>query len=131
MSDVLQLLAIVLCLLFLVYVVRLVAKERLLLKYSLLWLLLAVVVLVVACFPRISYWLSGLLGFITPSNFIFFVGLFCLMAIALSLSVIVSRQTLRIKDLTQRIALLEHELRASRKSAASQHTQEDRVDDIH
>ena len=45
----------------------------------------------------------------TPSNFVFLVGIIILLAIALSLSVVVSKQVLSIKNLTQRIAILEKE----------------------
>ena len=91
------------------YVVHLVAKERLLLRYSLLWLGLAFVLLACALFPDGIISLSTALGFETASNFIFFVGLFCLMAISLSLSVIASGQSKKIKELAQRVALVEHQ----------------------
>lgn len=114
MSFAVQAVAVVFCLLLLAFIVRLVAKERLQLKYSLLWLVLGVLLLVASLFPDALFGISALFGFETPSNFIFFVGLFCLLAIALSLSVIVSKQTLMIKNLTQRIALLDHEVRELR-----------------
>ncbi|OUN46640.1 hypothetical protein B5G20_06655 [Collinsella sp. An7] len=114
MSIVLQVIVIVFCVALTCYVFRLVAKEQLLLKYSLLWLVLAVALLVSAVFPDALFTLSNVLGFETPSNFIFFVGLFCLLAIALSLSVIASKQTIKIKNLTQRIALLEFDENTSR-----------------
>ena len=74
----------------------------------------APLLLAAALFPDSIFALSERLGFETPSNFIFFVGLFCLLAIALSLSVIVSKQALMIKNLTQRLALVDHELRELR-----------------
>ena len=110
MSFILQAVVAVFCVVMLAYVVILVARERLLLKYSLLWLVLCIALLFVALFPQVLFGLSEALGFEAPSNFIFFVGFFCLMAIVLSLSVIASKQTLKIKNLTQRIALIEYEL---------------------
>lgn len=106
-----QALVIAFCIVLLFYVVHLVASDRLLLKYSLLWFFLALLLLVAAVFPDALFSLAFLFGFETPSNFIFFLGLFCLMAIALSLSVIVSRQATRIKNLTQRMALLDFDRR--------------------
>ncbi|MDM8163009.1 DUF2304 domain-containing protein [Collinsella intestinalis] len=112
MSIVLQLSVAIFCVVLVAYVLRLVAQERLLLKYSLLWLVLAFALLLCAIFPDAIFALSRLFGFVTASNFVFFAGLFCLMAIALSLSVIVSKQTIKIKNLTQRLALIEYEQKA-------------------
>jgi hypothetical protein len=92
-----------------------VARERLLLRYSLLWLALAAVVLVVAIFPGVVVALGGFFGFEIASNFIFFIGLFLLMAIALSLSMVASKSTVRIVNLIQQQALLETELEELRR----------------
>lgn len=108
MSIVLRVFVVLFCVVLFLYVLRLVAREKLLLKYSLLWLALAIILLVFALFPGALFVLAYALGFEAPANFIFFIGLFCLMAITLSLTVIVSKQTLKIKNLTQRIALIEH-----------------------
>ncbi len=107
---VLQIVAIILCVAFFAYVVHLVARERLLLKYSLLWMTLAVASILVALFPGPLFAVSSALGFETPSNFVFFVALFFLLAICLSLSIIASKQALRIKDLVQQEALIEKRL---------------------
>ncbi|MEG0050341.1 MAG: DUF2304 domain-containing protein [Clostridia bacterium] len=98
------------CLIFLILVVRQVAHGRLLLKYSLLWMMLALVSILAALFPEPLYALSSLLGFENPSNFIFFAGLFFLLALCLSLSIIVSKQALRIKNLIQQTALIQKRL---------------------
>lgn len=107
----LQIILVLVCVIFLVLVFRLVAKGRLQLKYSLMWMLLALVLLICAIFPQIVFWASDLLGFDAPSNFIFFIGLFSLMLIALSLSMIVSWQARYIRSLVQTVALLEKKSR--------------------
>ncbi len=106
MLTILQILVIAAAILFFVYVSRLVSQDKLLLKYSLLWMLLAAVAVVCALFPAPLYEFAYLLGFENPSNFIFFLGLFLLMIICLSLSVIISKQAIRIKNLIQDQALL-------------------------
>lgn len=110
MSIVLRALIAIIFVVFLICVLKLVSHDKLLLKYSLLWILLCGVCLVCDLFPGIVYWASNVLGFITPSNFIFLVSIALLLAIALSLSVAVSRSVVANKNLAQRIALLEKEL---------------------
>lgn len=76
------------------------------LKYSLLWVALSAVVCLCAIFPEPVYTVAGILGFETPSNFIFVIAIFFLLAISLSLSIIASKQTDYIKTLMQEISLL-------------------------
>lgn len=104
-----RIILIAICILFFAYIINLVFRKKLMLKYSLLWLALSIVVALCAIFPSIIYSISDLLGFITPSNFIFLVAIFFLLTIALSLSVIASRQTANIKRLVQEIALLKYD----------------------
>lgn len=93
----------------LLYVLHLVKQDKLQLRYALLWLTLATVILFCSVFPQLLVGVSAFFGFATLSNFIFLVGFFFLLIIALSLSLIVSQQSASIKNLTQRIALLEFE----------------------
>lgn len=116
MTLVIQVFVIVVCLAFLAFVVRQVGNERFLLRYALLWLALAIVILLCAFFPQPLFNLSRLLGFDTASNFIFFVGVFFIIAICLSLTSIASKQAIKIKNLTQALALLEYAQRKEKDS---------------
>ena len=109
MPIVLRISVLLLCVFLTAVVLRLVSKESLLLKYSLLWLVLVILLVVCALFPDGLVFISRVLGFETVSNFALLIGLFCLLAISLSLSVIVSKQASRIKNLTQRLALVEYQ----------------------
>lgn len=110
----LRIIIIVACLAFGLFVGTQVASRKLLLRYSLLWLTLAFCVLLGAVFPDAVTFLSEVFGFDIPSNFVFFVGLFFLLAICLSLSVVVSKQSMRIKNLVQNLALLDSDERQNR-----------------
>lgn len=119
MSLTLRVFIIVCCLFLLVYVIHMVKHEKLMLRYSLFWLALAVVISVLAVFPRPLFALAELFGFYASSNLVFFAGMLFLLVIALSLASAVSKQAICIKNLTQRIALLEHELESSSDEEAS------------
>lgn len=110
MSVSLQLAIVIACLLLAIYVIRLILKDKLQLRYSLLWLALVAVLLICGLFPQPLYSISSLFGFATSSNFIFVVGFLFLILILLSLSSIVSKQAIAIKNLTQKIALLDKEI---------------------
>lgn len=92
------------------YVIRLVVKKRLRLKYSLLWLALSLVALLCAIFPEPIFALARLLGFVVPSNLVFFLAIFFLLVLCLSLTVIVSWQARDIRQIIQEIAVINNQL---------------------
>lgn len=109
MSIALRIALAILTLIFVVNVFLQVKKGKLLLKYSLLWLFLSLLLLLCLLFPNLIYRLSTLIGFGVPSNFLFFCTVIVLFAIVLSLSIAISRLLLSVKNLTQRLAILEHD----------------------
>lgn len=111
-----------LCLAFMAYVLRLVSKGRLTLKYSLLWLALSVVMLLICLFSKQVGDFTYLLGFKVFSNFVFVAGLCFLLIITLALSSIVSKQASAIKTLTQRLALAEKQIEELRESSSASDT---------
>lgn len=104
-----RILIIIICILFVAYIISLVTKGKLLLKYSLVWLVLSLLVFVFSAFPEPIYILSDILGFEVASNFIFIAAVFFLLVISLSLSVIASKQAAYTKTLIQEVALLKKE----------------------
>ena len=95
---------------FFICVVRMVVKEKLQLKYALLWMLLAVALVVCAVFPGLVAFFSDMAGVHVTSNFVFTAGFVFLIVVCLSLSVIVSWQARDIRSLVQQVALLRKEL---------------------
>lgn len=108
--PVIQISVIVFCVLLTIFVARLVVKKRLRLKYSLMWLTLSLLALLCAIFPEPIYGLAHILGFAVPSNMVFFLAIFFLLALCLSLTVIVSWQARDIRQLIQEIAVIYNQL---------------------
>lgn len=108
------------CLLLMAYVIRLVVKKRLRLKYSLLWLALSIIALLCAIFPGPIFSLAHILGFVVPSNLVFFLAIFFLLALCLSLTVIVSWQARDIRQLIQEIAVINNQLEKLDKGNSSE-----------
>lgn len=70
---------IVCAVLILLFVLRRLRKSSLEIADSIFWLFIVVALLVVAIFPQIAYWASGILGFDAPVNFIFCCGILVLL----------------------------------------------------
>lgn len=62
--------------------------------------------------------MAHIFGFEMTANFIYFIGMFCLMVIALSLTVIVSKQAKRINALVQRLALVEYRIESDAEDSS-------------
>lgn len=119
MSPVLRIELIVLAVVFLIIVVRSVNKKSMQLKYSLIWILAAVVLVVVAVFPQLVFSLTHVLGIETPSNLIFLLCCVWLIGMNLSLTVIVSRQSEKIKRVVQLVSIENYERKQAEKEKES------------
>ena len=106
-------LALYFCLLYV-----LLKRKRLALKYTLLWFLSGLLMLILAAFPRLLDGIAHLLGIYEPTNALFAFGFFCVLILLVSLTAIASKQTTQIKRLAQSVALLEQRVRELEGDAA-------------
>lgn len=100
-----QVIIAVILLIMLAMILSMVRKRRLELKYVLGWILCDLALLVFDLFPFLLDRLAELLGIYSPVNMIFFVGFVFLLIIIFSLTVALSRVTLRVRQLAQKMAL--------------------------
>ena len=80
-------------------------------RYSIIWLFSAFVLLVFAIFPYVVLVLTDLLGMAVPVNLVFLLVLAFILLLLLSLSSIVSGFAEKLKRLAQHNALLERRVR--------------------
>lgn len=93
---------------FLLYMLK---RNKLSLRYTLIWLLTGFVMSVLALFPRLLTYFAVLLGFEVPANALFSFLFFFTFVILISLTTIVSKQNESIKHLVQYIAILDKRVR--------------------
>ena len=91
----------------LLWIVNMVRKEALDIRFALSWLTVGAVVLVLDIFPGIMDNLVRLLGIELPVNMMFFFGFCFTLLLLFILTVKVSRQEEHIKRLVQEMALLQ------------------------
>lgn len=97
-------------------------KRELALKYTLLWMIAGVIMLLFDLFPQLLTFMVHLFGIELPVNGIFALCIFFLIILLMSITSIVSKQTERIRTLTQQIAILEKRIRQLEEQ--SSHTKE-------
>lgn len=106
MSGNLRIFLIVLSILLVVIILRLVAKNKLPIKYSLFWFLASFVVFLVGVFPNFIGMFTKMIGFETTSSLIACVIIGLLLLITLLLTIIVSEQKRKLLLLVQEVSLL-------------------------
>jgi len=107
----LQWFAIIVGILFLVMMIDLIRKNKVALKYALLWLFSGALMLLLAIFPQLLDKMARLIGIYSPVNALFAVLLCCGLVLMISFSVIMSGNKKAIVRLTQEISLMENRIR--------------------
>lgn len=92
--------------LLLFYIIRMIRKRDLEVKYALSWIGAIVVLLIFDAFPPIMGTLAAILGIEIPSNWLFILGFCFFILLALSMTISLSKLSNKSKDLIQEIALL-------------------------
>ena len=119
MPSIQRLILLIASICFLVLVVRCIRKQHLSVNRALLWIVLSIAGIVAALVPAWVYFLTNLFGFELPVNLIFFVCIFFLIVMVLSLSMIASSQADKIRDLIQDVSLLRARVEALEASKAT------------
>ena len=101
-----QIILIVGIVLLLLFILNMIRKRKLELKYSLVWLIVLACLLVIACMPEKLQEIANALGIYSPVNMIFFLGFVFSLVIIFVLTVTVSRLSARIRRLAQIVAMM-------------------------
>lgn len=107
----LQVVTLILLLCAVFVLIHQVKKKQLDLRYSLSWIFLVAVMIILAAFPNILIGLTDMLGVATPSNMLFFFGFVISLSIIYTLTLAISKLADNVRSLTQKVALLEKELK--------------------
>ena len=106
MSISLRLGLVVVALVMLIIVLSQLKKRKIPVKYSLVWMLSSLIILLIAIIPQLFIGIANLLGFVTMSNLVIAMFIFILLMISLTLTVIVSGQRKKITLLMQEVSML-------------------------
>ena len=99
----LRLLAIILAVLFFVYMVRLVRKDKAEIRHMLKWLVLALIILIGAIFPEMGSRIAHFFGIQTSLALFILVGILLIISLKYQMSLISAEK--QIKNLIQEVSL--------------------------
>ena len=106
MPLILRISTIVLVVFLLLLILNFIRKNKLSMKYALLWLVLLLIMFVSMIVPHLLEIISTFFQFEVTSNMIFAVSILILILVCLSLTIIVSKQYNMIRLLVQEVSLL-------------------------
>jgi hypothetical protein len=117
-----QAFALVLSIGLLIFIVEMVRRRKLREEYSWLWIITAVTILVLSIWFGLLEWLTYLIGAVVPVSTLFMFGIVFLLIINIYFSMKISTLTTQVKNLAQRLAMLDsylQELRAELRQATT------------
>lgn len=101
-----QLVALIFIFLLFILVTYYVKKNKISVKYSIVWYLCLLLLTLFTIFPNLLGYVTNLVGIQVSSNFLFAFMIGVLFIITLSLTIIVSEQQEKIKQLVQEISII-------------------------
>ncbi|MCI8507784.1 MAG: DUF2304 domain-containing protein [Lachnospiraceae bacterium] len=125
MTSKFQTILIVGIVLLLLFILNMIRKRKLELKYSLVWLIVLVFLLIMAMMPEKLQEIATGLGIYSPINMIFFLGFVFSLAIIFVLTVTVSRLSARIRRLAQIVAMMNRYMGEELEDGESEEDQPD------
>lgn len=91
-------------------IIKILKKDRMPIKYSLVWISSSIVMLIIAVFPKLLQFVANILGFGLASNMILSIFLGLLIFITISLTIIVSGQKKKLTLLIQEVSMLKEKV---------------------
>lgn len=111
MSLRIQIVIAVVAILGILIICNMVRKNKVDLRYALIWMVVGVCILALDVFPGLLGGITRLLGIELPINMLFFLGFCFSLLIIFGLTKAVSDLSNKIKRLTQELALLKNEVK--------------------
>lgn len=111
MNSTLRIVLIIGLIIYFAIVINLLKKNKLILKYSLLWLLMGIITVILVIFPQLLELFITVLGFADAINGLLAFAIVFIMFLLMALTSIASKQSEKIQNLVQENALLEKKIR--------------------
>lgn len=118
MTLTLRIVLVLVSLLTLLFVTRRVRSSKVKLEDSIVWFLLAGILLFLSVFPGVFDVLAEITGVYSTTNFVFLFFIFVLLILCFNLSVRVSQADTKIKELVQLLAIEKYERYSNDKRGA-------------
>jgi hypothetical protein len=115
MSIILRIILIVLSIITFILCVTSIAKAKMRVANSVVWMLGGIILIIISIFPNLIIGLSNLIGIESPANFVFLVMIFFLLIELFSADKRISELNEKLKNLDHYLALKEYNEKNQKK----------------
>ena len=105
MSDILRILILIGTIVFVLYILLRIQKLKLKMEDAVFWIFFGAVVAMLGTVPQVAYWLSNVLGILSPANLVFLLIIGLLVEKVFTLSVTLSMLEEKVAILSAEIAI--------------------------
>lgn len=103
--------AIIFAIIFELFILNLVRRNKLDEKYSILWILLGVIILILALFPNLIITIANWFNVYYPPTLMLLFALMILGTYIIHISIVITKQNKMIIKLTQELAIVKEDIR--------------------
>jgi len=103
--------AIIFAIIFEAFIINLVRKNKLDEKYSILWIIFGIIILIVAIFPNIVIKIAELFNVYYPPSLLLLFAVLIIGAYIVHISMVITKQNKMIVKLTQELAILKERIK--------------------
>lgn len=109
MTLVLRILLIIASIITLLSMMRKIRKSKLQIEYAIFWVCFLSLVIIIAIFPEIVYFIARIIGIRSPVNIVFLIIIFVLILKVFNQTLEISQLEYKIQEIVQEMALKENE----------------------
>lgn len=91
------------------FVFKKIKKSQFYISDTIFWFIFCCLLFIMSVFPKLTYWVSNLIGFEAPSNFVFVIFIFLLLIKVFLMSVKISKLESKLSTLVQNYAIDKNE----------------------
>ena len=99
-------LSVMICFFFLLLVLEMIRRRKISERYSILWLILGLLMLIFSIFPVFLNFISKILGIVYGTSLLFFIGFLFSIIFILHITTVITKQDRKMTLLIQEVALL-------------------------
>ena len=107
MSIMLRVLLITMSVLSLFYVISKIRNSKMQIEYSIFWILMSFVMIIMSVFLEIVYWITTTMRMISPANVVYLFIIAILLVNSFMMTIEISKLEDKVKDLVQQIGINE------------------------
>ena len=122
-----QIFALVASVALLIFIIEMVRRRKLREEYSWLWIIVGVAIMVLSVWFGLLKWLTDLIGAVSPVSTFFVFGILFLVVTNIYFSIKISTLTTQVKNLAQRLAILDNYVQEERDANAADPGASDRA----